>query len=251
MIPLGSVLLRHSIVHCISTGTEHCVFVENIPPSRTRQDVWQYFKSFGPIRSLRMELPDGTLLLSDAEYGQLSSVNCHVRFRRRAEALAVTKALNRSSFKDRPISVQMAYQKYCNPDGMVELLYKQHSSCEHLLILGFLSPPSRTLEQCTANFLPTVRGRCGARSDPSSAGRLRMFQAATPGGHYQTHRPASVPAAAHFVREARHSRRNQGWKAYEGRQYRKQWEKQNCINISGGSRSKWWINQSWWLWWWE
>ncbi|XP_049534893.1 uncharacterized protein LOC125950705 [Anopheles darlingi] len=116
--PGNSEYIAKPLIDPARYGTEHCVFVENIPPSRTRQDVWQHFKSFGPIRSLRMELPDGTLLLSDAEYGQLSSVNCHVRFRRRAEALAVTKALNRSSFKDRPISVQMAYQKYCNPEEL-------------------------------------------------------------------------------------------------------------------------------------
>uniref|UniRef100_A0A182MN58 RRM domain-containing protein n=1 Tax=Anopheles culicifacies TaxID=139723 RepID=A0A182MN58_9DIPT len=99
-------------------GTENCVYVENIPIATTRQALWQHFKVFGAIRSIRMEFPDGTLVLTDAEYAQLRSVNCHIRFRRRAEARAAAKALNRSTFKERHISVQMAYQKYCNPDEL-------------------------------------------------------------------------------------------------------------------------------------
>uniref|UniRef100_A0A182PAH3 RRM domain-containing protein n=1 Tax=Anopheles epiroticus TaxID=199890 RepID=A0A182PAH3_9DIPT len=99
-------------------GTENCVYVENIPAATTRQELWQHFKIFGPIRSIRMEFPDGTLVLTDAEYAQLRSVNCHIRFRRRAEARAAAKGLNRSTFKERQISVQMAYQKYCNPDEL-------------------------------------------------------------------------------------------------------------------------------------
>uniref|UniRef100_A0A182SZA4 RRM domain-containing protein n=1 Tax=Anopheles maculatus TaxID=74869 RepID=A0A182SZA4_9DIPT len=101
-----------------SEGTENCVYVENVPISTTRQELWQHFKTFGPIRSIRMEFPDGTLVLTDAEYAQLRSVSCHIRFRRRAEARAAAKALNRSTFKERHISVQMAYQKYCNPDEL-------------------------------------------------------------------------------------------------------------------------------------
>ncbi|XP_053670045.1 uncharacterized protein LOC128720402 [Anopheles nili] len=99
-------------------GTENCVYVENIPAATTRQELWQHFKTFGPIRSIRMEFPDGTLVLTDGEYAQLRSVNCHIRFRRRAEARTAAKALNRSTFKERHISVQMAYQKYCNPDEL-------------------------------------------------------------------------------------------------------------------------------------
>ncbi|EAA08333.4 AGAP003170-PA [Anopheles gambiae str. PEST] len=99
-------------------GTENCVYVENVPAATTRQELWQHFKMFGPIRSIRMEFPDGTLVLTDAEYAQLRSVNCHIRFRRRAEARAAAKGLNRSTFKERQISVQMAYQKYCNPDEL-------------------------------------------------------------------------------------------------------------------------------------
>ncbi|XP_058118410.1 uncharacterized protein LOC131286324 [Anopheles ziemanni] len=99
-------------------GTENCVYVDNVLPTTTRQDVWQHFKVFGPIRSIRMELPDGTLVLTDAEYGELRSVNCQIRFRRRAEALAAAKGLKRSIFKERLLSVQMAYQKYCNPEEL-------------------------------------------------------------------------------------------------------------------------------------
>uniref|UniRef100_A0A182XWU1 RRM domain-containing protein n=1 Tax=Anopheles stephensi TaxID=30069 RepID=A0A182XWU1_ANOST len=106
------------IVNPSLLGTENCVYVENIPISTTRQELWQHFKAFGPIRSIRMEFPDGTLVLTDAEYAQLRSVSCHIRFRRRAEARAAAKSLNRSMFKERHISVQMAYQKYCNPDEL-------------------------------------------------------------------------------------------------------------------------------------
>uniref|UniRef100_A0A182NFS4 RRM domain-containing protein n=1 Tax=Anopheles dirus TaxID=7168 RepID=A0A182NFS4_9DIPT len=106
------------IVNASLLGTENCVYVESIPASTTRQELWQHFKVFGPIRSIRMEFPDGTLVLTDAEYAQLRSVNCHIRFRRRAEARAAAKALNRSTFRERHISVQMAYQKYCNPDEL-------------------------------------------------------------------------------------------------------------------------------------
>ncbi|KFB41156.1 hypothetical protein ZHAS_00008722 [Anopheles sinensis] len=98
--------------------TENCVYIDNVLPTTTRQEVWQHFKAFGPIRSIRMELPDGTLVLTDAEYGELRSVNCQIRFRRRAEALAAAKGLKRSIFKDRLLSVQMAYQKYCNPEEL-------------------------------------------------------------------------------------------------------------------------------------
>uniref|UniRef100_A0AAG5CTW5 RRM domain-containing protein n=1 Tax=Anopheles atroparvus TaxID=41427 RepID=A0AAG5CTW5_ANOAO len=100
------------------TGTENCVYIENVLPTTTRQELWQHFKVFGPIRSIRMELPDGTLVLTDGEYAQLRSVDCHIRFRRRAEARAAAKGLNRSLFKERHLSVQMAYQKYCNPDEL-------------------------------------------------------------------------------------------------------------------------------------
>ncbi|XP_053658595.1 uncharacterized protein LOC128707662 [Anopheles marshallii] len=113
-----STYVAKPIVNPSLLGTEHCVYVENIPIATTRRELWQHFKVFGPIRSIRMEFPDGTLVLTDAEYAQLRSVNCHIRFRRRAEARAAAKALNRSTFKERHISVQMAYQKYCNPDEL-------------------------------------------------------------------------------------------------------------------------------------
>ncbi|XP_052869795.1 uncharacterized protein LOC128275358 [Anopheles cruzii] len=114
----GSKFVAKPLVDPSRYGVENCVFVENLPPGTTRQELWQHWKAFGAIRSLWMELSDGTVLLSDAEYSQLPSVNCHIRFRRRAEARAATKALNRTVFKERPISVQMAYQKYCNPDEL-------------------------------------------------------------------------------------------------------------------------------------
>ncbi|XP_050069888.1 uncharacterized protein LOC126558002 [Anopheles maculipalpis] len=113
-----STYIAKPIVNPSLLGTENCVYIENIPISTTRQELWQHFKVFGPIRSIRMEFPDGTLVLTDAEYAQLRSVSCHIRFRRRAEARAAAKALNRSTFKERHISVQMAYQKYCNPDEL-------------------------------------------------------------------------------------------------------------------------------------
>uniref|UniRef100_A0A182R0M3 RRM domain-containing protein n=1 Tax=Anopheles farauti TaxID=69004 RepID=A0A182R0M3_9DIPT len=106
------------IVNASLLGTENCVYVENIPAATTRYELWQHFKVFGPIRSIRMEFPDGTLVLTDVEYAQMRSVNCHIRFRRRAEARAAAKALNRTTFRERHISVQMAYQKYCNPDEL-------------------------------------------------------------------------------------------------------------------------------------
>ncbi|XP_055586393.1 protein split ends-like [Uranotaenia lowii] len=96
---------------------ENSIRVDNVEPRVSKTELRDHFKTFGQILNITLETTDGSLILTDNEYLELSYVCCYVRFSRRAEAKAA-KDMNEYIFRDRKLRVELAYQKHCDPNKM-------------------------------------------------------------------------------------------------------------------------------------
>uniref|UniRef100_A0A182J9U6 Uncharacterized protein n=1 Tax=Anopheles atroparvus TaxID=41427 RepID=A0A182J9U6_ANOAO len=124
------------------------LFVSNIPGGTKKSEIYQLFQRFGTVLSIQLSTRGGRTIIGQQarqpnEYESEHYFCCTIEFDSSesaqnacevktegnfiakpivdpslTEARAAAKGLNRSLFKERHLSVQMAYQKYCNPDEL-------------------------------------------------------------------------------------------------------------------------------------
>ncbi|XP_053687169.1 RNA-binding protein 34-like [Sabethes cyaneus] len=91
-------------------GTEHSVFVGNLPKTAKKSTLKQMFKSFGKILTIRFRTLDGEVLLKKKDRETAKALNCYIRFQTKDEALAAC-AMNGHIFDGHHLRVSLQSQK--------------------------------------------------------------------------------------------------------------------------------------------
>ncbi|XP_055533046.1 RNA-binding protein 34-like [Wyeomyia smithii] len=91
-------------------GTEHSVFVGNLPKATKKSAVKQIFKPFGKILTVRFRSLDGEVLLKKKDRETAKALNCYVRFETKEEAQAAC-TMNGHNFEGHHLRVSLQSQK--------------------------------------------------------------------------------------------------------------------------------------------